>query len=170
MLGMCCWLGANESKAQAQSTYYKDGPNAPRLMGDELNELERQRAELSLGAPIAFTIVGGVTALTGGMFLLIGLLFESIDRNCEPSNGDYFDDGYCSDPDGTPLIVVGAVGLAVGVVVLAIALPSLFSRIDERRALGVRIKQLRRERYRGMVFMGDSPRLARSSPVLKLRF
>jgi len=167
---MCCWLGATESKAQAQNTSYKHRSNAPRLMGDELNELERQRAELSLGAPIAFTIVGGVTALTGGMFLVLGLLIESIDRSCEPPNGDYFDDGYCSDPDGTPLIVVGAVGLAVGVVVLAIALPSLFSRIDERRALGVRIKQLRRERYGGQVFMGDGPRLARSSPVLKLRF
>jgi hypothetical protein len=170
---MCCGvLGATESKALAQATSYKHAysPSAPRLIGDELNELERQRAELGLGGPIAFTIIGGVTALTGGMFLLIGLAMDSIDSSCEPAGNDYFDDDYCSDPDGTPLIVIGAVGLAVGVVILAIALPSLFSRIDERRALGVRIKQLRRERYGGQVLTGDGPRLARSSPLLKLRF
>jgi hypothetical protein len=57
-----------------------------------------------------------------------------------------------------------------GIVILAIALPSLFSRIDQRRALGVRIKELRRQRDGGAVFMGDGPRLARSSPLLKLRF
>lgn len=161
------------SKAQAQNTYYKssykNGPTAPRLMGDELNELERQRAELGLGGPIAWTIIGGVTALTAGMFLLIGLAMESIDSSCEP-NRDYFGDNYCANPDGTPLIVIGAVGLIAGAVMLALALPSLFSRIAERRALGVRIKQLRRERYGGTVFTGDGPRLARSSPVLKLRF
>jgi hypothetical protein len=171
---MCCGLlAATESTAPAQNPTYKyqHGSNAPRLMSDELNELERQRAELGLGGPIAFTIVGGVTALTGGLFLLIGLALDSIDSSCEPSGDGYFDDDdYCSDPDGTPLIVIGAVGLAVGVVILAIALPSLFSRIDERRALGVRIKQLRRERYGGQVFTGDGPRLARSSPLLKLRF
>lgn len=164
---MCCWLGATEAQAQGRGAAYQ---GAPRLMGDELNELERQRAELGLGAPIAWTIVGGVTALTAGMFLLLGVTMDSIDSSCEPQNSDYFDDGYCSDPDGTPLIVIGAVGLVVGVVVLAVALPSLFSRIDERRALGVRIKQLRRERYGGTVFTGDGPRLARSAPVLKLRF
>jgi hypothetical protein len=159
-------MGAMESKAQAQSSYYKTGPTPPRLMGSELEELERQRAALSLGTPIVWTIIGGVTALTGGFILLIGLAIDAVPSSCDDEYS-YYD---CSDPDGSGVIVVGAVVGVAGIVMLAIALPSLFSRIDERRALGVRIKELRRQRDGGAVFMGDGPRLARSSPVLKLRF
>jgi hypothetical protein len=140
-------------------------------MSDELSELERQRAALSLGGPIAWTIIGGVTALTGGSFLLVGLLIDTIPSGCEPANSDYFNDDYCTEPDATPFIVIGVAGLVVGAVVLAVALPWLFDRIDERRALGLRIKELRRQRSgEGAFLWGDGPRLARSAPFLKLRF
>lgn len=157
------------SKVQAQSTYSNHGPTPPRLIGGELAELERQRAELSLGTPIVWTIIGGVTALSGGFILLIGLAIDAVPSSCDSEYDDYYYDD-CSDADGSGVMLVGAVVGVAGLVILAIALPSLFSRIDQRRALGLRIKELRRQRDGGAVFIGDGPRLARSSPVLKLRF
>lgn len=141
-------------------------------MGDELSELERQRAKLSLGGPIATTIAGGVIALTGGSFLLVGLLLDVMPSSCEPADGDYFGgDDYCTEPDATPFIIIGAAGLVAGALVLAVALPWLIDRIGERRELGLRIKELRRQRAGDGAFSwGDGPRLARSSPLLKLRF
>ena len=89
--------------------------------------------------------------------------------SCEPRGGGYFDDA-CSEPNATPFLVIGTAGLIVGAVVLAVALPWMFDRIDERRALGLRIKELRRERYGGALSPSDSPRLARSAGLLQLRF
>lgn len=156
------------SAVAAQATTYQTPHRPPRLMGDELSELERQRAELSLGGPIAWTIVGGVTALTGASVLLVGLLLESVPSGCEPTDGDYFGDDYCSEPDATPFLVIGTAGLVVGAVVLAVALPWMIDRIGERRALGLRIKELRRKR--DGYGISDGPRLARAAPLLKLRF
>ena len=136
------------------------------MIADELKELERARAEIGLGGPIALTITGGATAGLGAGFLLFGLLLESMD--CDETVEPVDDYDTCTSGDFTPLIVLGTVGVVAGAVMLAIALPTMFSRIDQRRSLGIRIKELRRELGRASSESGHP--LARTSTVLKLRF
>jgi hypothetical protein len=171
LLGIGCSLCAS-APVLAQTSSRMPTAYRPSLMGDELSELERQRAELSLGGPIATTIIGGVIAVTGASFLLVGALIATLPSSCDQTNdNDYFGDDFCSEPDSTPFIIIGVAGLVAGAVILAVALPWLFDRIGERRALGLRIKELRRQRSGGGAFLwGDGPRLARSAPLFKLRF
>ena len=108
---------------------------------------------------------------------MVGLLLESAaNLDCEPTAPEGSE--LCDEGDYTPIIAIGAVAAIAGVVILAVALPTLFSRIDERRQLGVRIKELRRELGHASVgsrrwLAGSAmaePRAARAFPVLRLRF
>jgi hypothetical protein len=168
LLGIGGYLGAS-APALAQTSSRMPTSYHPSLIGDELSQLERQRAELSLGGPIAAMIVGGVVAVTGGSLLLVGLMLNATPASCDYAYGA--DSSDCDEMEGTPFLIIGGAGLVAGALVLAVALPWLIDRIGERRELGLRIKELRRQRTGGGAFLwGDGPRLARSTPILKLRF
>src|SRR5687768_8905641 len=107
------------------------------LLEAELRELERRRAEISLGGPIAMMIGGGVGFVTGGVVLLAAAMLDAM---CDPDFGD----GSCSGADDS-VYVIGGVAMLAGAVIGIAGLVMLIDRAEERRPLGVRIKEIRRQ-------------------------
>jgi len=132
---------------------------------DELAQLEAERRQLSLGMPIALSIAGAVTLATGASVLLLGVLMNS---TCEQPTLDR-DYHYTCDgsKDGDSAIVIGAVASVVGGVLGAVGLVQLIDRAGERRELGRRIKELRRQRD---LQYGFSIERGRAQGMVRLRF
>jgi hypothetical protein len=112
----------------------------PELSPDELDaridEVTAERAEQSLGGPIALMAVGGGALLIGGYILFLGLL---IDSSCH--------EGYeTCDSDG--LTLPGTVGVVAGGGMLLGGGLWLGDRVGKRRELGVELKRLQRQRER----------------------
>lgn len=107
------------------------------LLAAELEQLERERAELSLGGPIAMLIGGGVLLASGGALLLFTAMSEAW---CAANDGF---ETRCSGPDDA-FYLVGGMAMLGGAVLAIVGLIELLDRARERRRLGVRIKELRR--------------------------
>jgi hypothetical protein len=155
---------------------FERNPTGYGYAGESLSDLERQRAEIGIGGPIALTAAGGVIALTGVSFLLTGLVLNDVetDNICDPSDPD-FGESYCEGSEvtndiATAYIVVGLIGVVLGGVGLAVGIPTLSSRIKERRELGLRIKELRGSSRSLMRQANDGPRLARTAPFVNVHF
>jgi hypothetical protein len=127
-----------QAPAAAPAPIYPVAPSRS-LLEAELRSLEEQRAELSLGLPIALMIGGGAAMLLGGTVLLFAAMTDAI---CDD---DY--DSYSANCGGAAdgVYVLGVGGIIGGAIALVAGFIILGDRAPERRALGVRIKQLRRE-------------------------
>jgi hypothetical protein len=136
---------------------------APRrsLLEDELRQLEAQRAELGLGGPIALMIVGGGAFVIGGLILMVAALSDAVcDDVYDTSNS-------CSGADDG-VYILGGVGMLGGGIAAILGLVMLIDRAGERRTLGVRIKEIRRELSSGPTF-GLHVESGRAGASLRLR-
>jgi hypothetical protein len=114
------------------------GPPPPdtALLRRELAQLERERAEMSLGGPIAMLIAGGVTLGTGASLLLLGALANDYCGSTRSS---------CNDNGAGTITAIGGIATLAGGVLAVAGLVMLLDRAGERRRLGLRIKQIRRD-------------------------
>jgi hypothetical protein len=116
------------------------------MLESELGDLQRRRSELGLGGPIAAVIAGGAVLAVSAGLLLIAL---AMDNDCSYDEYDYrydYDDFYnCDDGDATTLYIVGGFGAVLGGLTLVYGIFRLVERGSERRALGRRVKEIRRE-------------------------
>ncbi len=150
--------GPAPSAAGAPTAY------APRrsLLEDELRQLEAQRAELGLGGPIALMVVGGGAFVIGGLIVMVAALSDAVcDDVYDTSNS-------CSGPDDG-VYILGGVGMLGGGIAAILGLVMLIDRAGERRTLGVRIKEIRRELSSGPTF-GLHVEPGRAGASLRLRF
>jgi len=132
------------------------------LLEDELRQLEAQRAELSLGGPIALMIVGGGAFVIGGLIVMVAALSDAV---CD----DVYDTSdSCSGADDS-LYILGGVGMLGGGIAAILGLVTLIDRAGERRTLGVRIKEIRRELSSGPTF-GLHFESGRAGASVRLRF
>jgi hypothetical protein len=132
------------------------------LLEDELRQLEAQRAELGLGGPIALMIVGGGAFVIGGLIVMVAVLSDAV---CD----DVYDSGdSCSGADDG-IYVLGGVGMLGGGIAAILGLVMLIDRAGERRTLGVRIKEIRRELSHGPSF-GLHFDSGRAGASIRLRF
>jgi hypothetical protein len=115
------------------------------LLEDELRQLEAQRAEVGLGAPIALMVVGGGAFVIGGFIVMVAALSDAV---CDDTY-DAYDD--CSGADDG-VYVVGGLGMLGGGIAAIVGLVMLIDRAGERRTLGVRIKEIRRELASGPTY------------------
>ena len=115
------------------------------MLETELSDLQRRRAELSLGGPIAAVIAGGAVLAVSAVLLLVAV---AVDNNCSYYDYDYsyYEDDYrCDDGDATTLYIVGGFGAVLGGLTLVYGIFRLVDRGSERRELGRRMKEIRRE-------------------------
>jgi hypothetical protein len=116
------------------------------MLESELDDLRRRRSEIGLGGPIAAVIAGGVVLGVSAVVLLVAL---AVDNSCSYDQYDYrydYDDYYgCDDGDATTLYIVGGLGAALGGITLAYGIFRLVQRGGERRAIGRRMKEIRKE-------------------------
>ncbi len=114
------------------------------MLETELTDLQRRRSELGLGGPIAAVIAGGAVLAASAGILLVAL---AMDSNCSHYEYDYsyYDDYSCDDGAATTLYIVGGFGAVLGGLTLAYGIFRLVERGSERRALGRRMKEIRRE-------------------------
>jgi hypothetical protein len=137
------------------------------MLEAELRDLTMKRSELGLGGPIALIIAGGVVLLLSGTLLLIAMAADSY---CDV-NGYYdYDYDYGSDcvedSDTDTLYIVGGFGALLGGLTAVYGIIRLIDRAGERRALGQRMKEIRRELQNGYSFglrLGLGPERAGAS-------
>ena len=155
-----------ESQSPAPAVSAAGAPSAygqrRSLLEDELRQLEAQRAELSLGGPIALMIVGGGAFVIGGLIVMVAALSDAVcDDVYDTSNS-------CSGADDG-IYILGGVGMLGGGIAAILGLVMLIDRAGERRTLGVRIKEIRRELSSGPTF-GLHFESGRAGANVRLRF
>lgn len=91
----------------------------------DLDALKKQRP--GLGAGIALVSSGGTTALLGGLYLGLSSALGSFAGAVNP------------------LMVIGAIGLAIGLPLVIIGVWILYNRLEERQLIDAETKKLREE-------------------------
>ncbi len=107
-----------------------------RYIDVEIERLEEEQSEYSLGGPITMTAIGGGTLLVS---LYVLLVIEVADSACNAnSTGD------CDGDEGVTNLAYTAALVGTGLTVGGLVW--LFNRIPPRRALGRQIDQLEKEK------------------------
>lgn len=139
------------------------------MLEAELRDLAVKRSELGLGGPIALIITGGAVLLISGTLLLLALAADSY---CDASDYPYYEGDYryvrdcAGDSDTDTLYIVGGFGAVLGGLTAVYGIIRLIDRAGERRALGLRMKEIRRELQSGYTYglrLGLGPERAGAS-------